>query len=101
MFESKVKKEEKRIVRDVVIAMWNFWTSPTGAFILAVSAMGLGYYQFYVSRPILRYDYNTVKLISSSNANDYQVIVGDEKFDDLYLTGKLPVSIGTPRAVVS
>ena len=119
MFNNKVKTEEKRIVRDVVRMMWEFWTSPTGAFILAVSAMGLGYYQFYVSRPILRYDYNTVKLISSSNTNDYQVMVGDEKFDDLYLTkvylynmgrealagedvsriGKDPIRIEVPKSV--
>lgn len=86
MFAKKVEKEEKRLLRDVIRMMWEFWTSPTGAFILAVSAMGLGYYQFYVSRPILRYDIKTVKLISSSNTNDYQVMVGDERFDNLYLT---------------
>ena len=86
MFESKVKKEEKILLRDVVRAMWEFWTSPTGAFILAVSAMGLGYYQFYVSRPILRYDLKTVKLISSSNTNDYVVDVKGKKYKDLYLT---------------
>ena len=85
MFAKKVEKEEKRLLRDVIRMMWEFWTSPTGAFILAVSAMGLGYYQFYVSRPILRYDIKTVKLISSSNTNDYQVMVGDERFDNLCL----------------
>ena len=67
-------------------AFWNFWTSPTGAFILAVSAIALGYYQFYVSRPILRYQTNTVKLISSNNTNEYAVDVKGKKYKDLYLT---------------
>ncbi len=86
MFESKVKKEEKKLFRDFMKAIWRFWTSPTGGFILAVSAIALGYYQFYISRPILRYDLNTVKLISSKNTNDYAVVVGGKKYQDLYLT---------------
>ena len=86
MFTHKVEKEEKKIVRDVVRMMWAFWTSPTGAFILAVSAIALGYYQFYISRPILRYELKTTKLISSQNENDYKVEVDGKAFDDLYLT---------------
>lgn len=86
MFESKVKTEEKKLFRDFIKALWVFWTSPTGAFILAVSAIALGYYQFYISRPILRYDLNTVKLISSKNTNDYVVDIDGKKYNDLYLT---------------
>ena len=86
MFGSKVKKEERKLFRDFVKAIWHFWTSPTGGFILAVSAIALGYYQFYISRPILRYDLKTVKLISSKNMNDYTVEVGGKKYQDLYLT---------------
>lgn len=86
MFENRVKKEEKRIVRDVIKIIWRFWTSPTGGVILALSAIAIGYYQFYISRPILRYDLNTVKLISSQNTNDYAVVVGEKKYQDLYLT---------------
>ena len=86
MFESKVKKEEKRIVRDLIKVIWAFWTSPTGGFILAVSAIFLGYYQFYVSRPILMYDLNTVKLVSSLNTNNYEIKVAGKRFDNLYLT---------------
>jgi len=86
-----VKKEiqevkERRRIKDIIKSIWNFWTSPEGAFILAVSAMALGYYQFYISRPILRYDTNTVKLISSSNSNNYTVDVMGKKYEDLYLT---------------
>ena len=86
MFFKKVEKEERRIFRDVYVAVWDFWTSPTGAFILAVSAMALGYYQFYVSRPILRYDTNTIKVISSLNNNEFGVSVKDKSYQDLYLT---------------
>lgn len=84
--EEKKKKEEKRVARAVLNSIWNFWTSPTGAFILAVSAIALGYYQFYVSRPILRYDTEMTKLISSNNSNEYEVAVKGKKFRDLYLT---------------
>lgn len=88
MFIKKEIKEvkERRRIRDILRSFWNFWTSPEGAFILAVSAMALGYYQFYISRPILRYDTNTVKLISSSNSNNYTVDVMGKKYQDLYLT---------------
>lgn len=86
-----IKKEikevkERRRIKDILKSIWNFWTSPEGAFILAVSAMALGYYQFYISRPILRYDTNTIKLISSSNSNNYTVDVMGKKYQDLYLT---------------
>lgn len=86
MFTNSEKAKERRFVRDAIKSMWNFWTSPEGAFILAVSAMALGYYQFYISRPILRYDTNTVKLISSSNSNNYTVDILGKKYQDLYLT---------------
>ena len=86
MFTKEEKAKEKRFVRGAIRSIWNFWTSPEGAFILAVSAMALGYYQFYISRPILRYDTNTTKLISSSNSNNYTVDVLGKKYQDLYLT---------------
>lgn len=78
--------KEKRVFRDILNSIWSFWTSPTGAFILAVSAIALGYYQFYISRPILRYETNTIKLISSNNTNEYEVDVKGHKYKDLYLT---------------
>ena len=80
------KVKEHRRIKDILRDIWNFWTSPEGAFILAVSAMALGYYQFYISRPILRYDIDTTKLISSSNSNNYTVDVMGKKYQDLYLT---------------
>ena len=86
IFTKKKQAKERRRIKDIIKSIWNFWTSPEGAFILAVSAMALGYYQFYISRPILRYDTTTTKLISSSNSNNYTVDVMGKKYQDLYLT---------------
>ena len=86
LFIKKEQVQERRKIRDILKSIWNFWTSPEGAFILAVSAMALGYYQFYINRPILRYDTLTIKLISSSNSNSYTVDVMGKKYQDLYLT---------------
>lgn len=80
------KETEKSFSRKILIAVWNFWTSPTGAFILAISAMALGYYQFYISRPILRYETDSVKLISSANQNEYSIKVKGKEYKDLYLS---------------
>lgn len=80
------KAKEQHALKQIFSSIWAFWTSPTGAFILAVSAIALGYYQFYISRPILRYETHTTKLISSSNHNDYEVDVKGKKYSDLYLT---------------
>ena len=35
-------------------ALWDFLTSKTGAFIIGVSAIAVGWYQFYISRQILK-----------------------------------------------
>lgn len=80
----KVKKQNflKTFAKDV----WAFWTSPTGAFILAISAMALGYYQFYINRPILRYSTTTTKILSSNNKNDYNIKIKGKNYTDLYLT---------------
>lgn len=70
----------------VVSAVWNFWTSKTGAFILAVSGIAVGYYIFYISRPILKYETEKVTFISSQNDNAYSVKVKGQEYQDLYLT---------------
>lgn len=67
-------------------ALWNFWTSPTGAFILAVSGIVVGYYIFYISRPILKYDSERVTFISSQNQNGYKIKVHGKEYTDLYMT---------------
>lgn len=80
------KAKERRFFKDVIKDIWFFWTSPTGAFILAVSAMSLGYYQFYISRPILRYSTNTTKILSSNNKNEYSINIKGKNYKDMYLT---------------
>ncbi len=72
--------------KEFLHAVWGFWTSPTGAFILAVSGIAVGYYIFYISRPILKYQTETVTFISSRNDNDYKVNVRGKGYTDLYLT---------------
>lgn len=67
-------------------AVWNFWTSKTGAFILGVSGIVFGYYIFYISRPILKYETEKVTFISSANENDYAVSVHGKNYQDLYMT---------------
>jgi len=69
-----------------VAAIWNFLTSKTGAFIIGVSAIAIGWYQFYINRPILKYDTETVTFISSENDNQYSVTVRGKEYKDLYMT---------------
>ena len=81
-----IPARNQNFIKRFFFSMWNFWTSKTGAFILAVSAIALGYYQFYISRPILKYDTQTVNFISSNNDNDYKITVKGTEYDNLYLT---------------
>lgn len=69
-----------------IAALWNFLTSKTGAFIIGVSAIAIGWYQFYINRPILKYDVETVNFISSENNNQYTVNVRGKEYKDLYMT---------------
>ena len=75
-------KDWKNFIR----AIWDFLTSKTGAFIIGVSAIAIGWYQFYINRPILKYDTETVTFISSQNKNDYKVNVKGKEYTDLYMT---------------
>ncbi len=81
-----ISKKARKDWRAVAGAIWNFWTSQTGAFILAVTGIVVGYYIFYISRPILKYETEKVTFISSQNDNDYAVKVHDKDYKDLYLT---------------
>lgn len=67
-------------------ALWNFMTSKTGAFIIGVSAIAIGYYQFYVSRPIMKYAVETTPFISSLDDNDFKVSVHGNDYKDLYIS---------------
>ncbi len=77
---------QRHRLRNAVNAFWDFLTSKTGAFIIGVSAIAIGYYQFYISRPILKYDTEMVTFISSQNENQYSVNVKGQDYKDLYMT---------------
>lgn len=53
------------------------------AFMLAVSAILIGYYQFYLSRPILEYTSTTSKVISSSKQG-LQFHINGKAYTNLY-----------------
>lgn len=74
--------------------MWDFLTSKTGAFIIGVSAIAVGWYQFYISRPILKYDTEALTFISSQNDNDYRVQVKGREYKDLYQTRVYLYNVG-------
>ena len=78
----------------VIAALWDFLTSKTGAFIIGVSAIAVGWYQFYISRPILKYDTETLNFISSQNENDYKVQVKGKEYKDLYQTRVYLYNVG-------
>lgn len=82
----KLFKKNNTDIKKIISAVWNFWTSKTGAFLLAVSAIVIGWYQFYINRPILKYGTETIAFISSQNQNDYEVKVKGTSYKDLYLT---------------
>lgn len=46
------KRQARKDWRAIAAAFWNFWTSKTGAFILAVSGIAFGYYIFYITLPL-------------------------------------------------
>ena len=79
-------KHNNTDLKKTITALWNFLTSKTCAFLLAVSAIVIGWYQFYISRPILKYETETVSFISSKNDNQFEVKVKGRKYDDLYMT---------------
>ncbi len=73
---------------------WDFLTSKTGAFLIGVSAILVGSYQFYINRPILEYVTSTNNIISSNNKNDFKIIVKSEEYKDLYQTDVTLINSG-------
>ena len=79
-------KHNNTDLKKTITALWDFLTSKTCAFLLAVSAIVIGWYQFYISRPILKYTTETSSFISSKNNNSFEVKVKGKKYTDLYMT---------------
>lgn len=75
--------------------MWNFLTSKTGAFIIGVSAILVGTYQFYINKPILKYEAEHTNIVSSRNINDLKVTVKEKEYKDLYLTSMTLLNTGS------
>lgn len=73
---------------------WDFLTSKTGAFLIGVSAILVGSYQFYINKPILKYSTATNNIISSQNDNDYKIVVKSQEYKDLYLTNITLINTG-------
>lgn len=67
-------------------ALWNFLTSPTGAFLIGISAIFIGYYQFYVSRPILKYTSETTEISSASGSDDFKIHINGKDYPKVYKT---------------
>lgn len=82
----KITKYIRHDFPRIISALWNFLISKTGAFLLAVSAIVIGWYQFYINRPILKYMVETTNFISSQNNNAYEVIIKGRKYNDVYLS---------------
>ena len=82
MLINYVFKKQSKALR----ALWNFLTSPTGAFLIAVSAILIGYYQFYISRPILKYISQTTKISSASKSDDFKIHINGKDYPQLYKT---------------
>ena len=57
---------------NIMNALWDFFTSKTGAFIIGVGAIVIGMYQFYISKPILKYEaeHTNICLLYTSDAAD-------------------------------
>lgn len=82
MIINSVFKKQSKILH----ALWNFLTSPTGAFLIAVSAILIGYYQFYISRPILKYISQTTKISSTSGSDDFRIHINGKDYPIIYKT---------------
>ena len=63
-----------------------FFFSAEGAFAIGVTGLILGYYFYYINRPILEYETKTGKIISSNNDTGIKITVDGKDYDNLYLT---------------
>lgn len=70
----------------VMSALWDLFTSKTGAFFIGVGAIVIGMYQFYISKPILEYEAEHTNIISAADVSDLKVTVKEKEYKDMYLT---------------
>ena len=72
--------------RALMRKIWSFLISSSMAFLLAILAMVAGYYQFYLSRPILEYSSATDKIISTSSSEGINLHINGNDYKDIYRT---------------
>jgi len=63
-----------------------FFFSAEGAFVIGVTGLLLGYYFYYINKPILEYDTKTTKIISDNNETGIVVQVNGQEYKNLYMT---------------
>ena len=68
---------------NIMNALWDFFTSKTGAFIIGVGAIVIGMYQFYISKPILKYEAEHTNIVSSTDVTDLKVTVREKEYKDM------------------
>ena len=64
--------------------LWNFLISSTMEFMLAILALIIGYYQFYISRPILEYSSSTDQIVSSSPDTPFHLHINGVDYHSIY-----------------
>lgn len=80
------KKQKTSVLKKFLNKLWHFMISNVGAFVIGFSALVIGVWQYYVNRPILKYDTASHSFISSQNDNNFKVIVENKEYNDLYQT---------------
>ncbi len=76
------------------MSLWDFLTSKTGAFLIGVSAIAVGSYQFYINKPIMKYETDISNIVSSNNINDLKVTIKEKEYKDLYKTTLILTNTG-------
>lgn len=94
MFDQHKLFFHKSRLKKFMNSSWDFWTSKTGAFLIGISAILVGSYQFYINKPILKYTTNTNNVISSNNKNDFKIIVKSQEYDNIYQTNVTLINTG-------
>lgn len=78
--------EKNKRFKNFLQSIWNFLLSQTGTFLIGVSAIAVGTYQFYINKPILKYQTALTNIVSSVNDNDLKVTIKEKEYKDLYQT---------------
>lgn len=86
MHRNTKKTKKNTAVKKFLTKLWNFSISNVGAFVIGISALLIGLYQYYINRPIIEYDTITHNLISSQNTNHFQIFVEGKNYTNLYQT---------------